>query len=160
MLRTIAISLILLLSVGIMLPFANSAHGIRQSIQITQKKSKRYRSRAWWRRYRARLRAKRAAAELARRNALMALPQNSQLRRIAGDLSSAGGPALPALPQNAGTVSFHELPPTAMQADNDRTTSAQPAAPQPITVTNAEVPAATTRHSCCNSSTGPVAILP
>ena len=57
MLRTIAISLVLVLSVGVMLPFANSAHGIRQSTQITQKKSKRHRSRAWWRRYRARLRA-------------------------------------------------------------------------------------------------------
>ena len=33
MLRTIAISLVLLLSVGIMLPFTNSAHGIRQSAQ-------------------------------------------------------------------------------------------------------------------------------
>jgi hypothetical protein len=66
MLRTIAISLVLLLSVGIMLPFANSAHGIRQSTQLTQKKSKRYRSRAWWRRYRARMRARRAAEELAR----------------------------------------------------------------------------------------------
>jgi hypothetical protein len=110
MLRTIAISLILLLSVGIMLPFANSAHGIRQSTQITQKKSKRYRSKAWWRRYRARMRAKRAAAELARRNALMALPQNVR----AGDLS-VNGPALPALPANAGTASFQELPPSAMQ---------------------------------------------
>lgn len=134
MLRTIAISLILLLSVGIMLPFANSAHGVRQSTQITQKKSKRYRSRAWWRRYRARLRAKRAAAELARRNALMALPANVR----AGDLSTAGGPALPALPQNAGTVSFQELPPTAMQA----TTATQPAqsTAQPITVTNVDTP--------------------
>jgi hypothetical protein len=75
MLRTIAITLVLLLSVGIMLPFANSAHGIRQSTQVTQKKSKRYRSRAWWRRYRARLRARRAAEELARRNAMMAVPQ-------------------------------------------------------------------------------------
>ena len=76
MLRTIAITLVLLLSVGVMLPFANSAHGIRQSTQVTQKKSKRYRSRAWWRRYRARLRARRAAEELARRNAMLALPQN------------------------------------------------------------------------------------
>lgn len=115
MLRTIAISLILLLSVGIMLPFANSAHGIRQSTHATQKKSKRYRSRAWWRRYRARMRAKRAAAELARRNALMALPQNVRV----GDLSAVNGPALPtlpALPQQAGaTSSFQELPPSAMQ---------------------------------------------
>ena len=112
MLRTIAISLVLLLSVGIMLPFANSAHGIRQSTQVTQKKSKRYRSRAWWRRYRARMRARRAAEELARRNAMMGLPQNM----IAGDLSAVAGPALPSLPTNAGTSSFNELAPRPMSA--------------------------------------------
>jgi hypothetical protein len=131
MLRTIAISLILLLSVGIMLPFANSAHGIRQSTQVAQKKkSKRYRSKAWWRRYRARMRAKRAAAELARRNALMALPQNVRV----GDLSAAG-PALPSLPSNAGTTSFQELPPSAMQP-----------AMQPRSVTNADVPTVATSN--------------
>src|SRR5688572_29573993 len=110
MLRTIAISLILLLSVGVMLPFANSAHGVRQTTQVGQRKSKRYRSRAWWRRYRARMRQKRAAEELARRKALMTLPQNV----VAGDLSSAGGPALPALPSNGAVVSFQELPPSAV----------------------------------------------
>lgn len=132
MLRTIAISLILLLSVGIMLPFANSAHGIRQSTQVTQKKAKRYRSKAWWRRYRARMRAKRAAAELARRNALMALPQNVR----AGDLS-VNGPALPALPANAGTASFQELPPSAMQPRAVAATEVATAAPvQTITEAN------------------------
>ena len=130
MLRTIAISLILLLSVGIMLPFANSAHGIRQSTQITQKKSKRYRSKAWWRRYRARMRAKRAAAELARRNALMALPQNVR----AGDLSAVNGPALPALPANAGTTSFQELPPSAMQPRTVEANSVATAAPVQSTI--------------------------
>ena len=108
MLRTIAISLILLLSVGVMLPFANSAHGVRQTTQAGQRKSKRYRSRAWWRRYRARMRQKRAAEELARRKAMMALPQNV----VAADLSSAGAPALPALPSNGATVFFQELPPS------------------------------------------------
>ena len=112
MLRTIAISLVLVLSVGVMLPFANSAHGIRQSTQITQKKSKRYRSRAWWRRYRARLRAKREAAELARRNALMAIPQNIAM----GDLSTVGGPASPSMPSNGNSMSFNALPPVAMRA--------------------------------------------
>jgi hypothetical protein len=112
MLRTIAISLVLLLSVGVMLPFANSAHGIRQSTQITQKKSKRHRSRAWWRRYRARLRAKREAAELARRNALMAIPQNIAM----GDLSAVPGPAMPSSPSNGVTMSFNDLPPLAMKA--------------------------------------------
>jgi hypothetical protein len=93
-----------------MLPFANSAHGVRQTTQVGQRKSKRYRSRAWWRRYRARMRQKRAAEELARRKALMAVPQNVAL----GDLSSAGGPALPTLPSNGATVSFQELPPSAV----------------------------------------------
>ena len=110
MLRTIAISLILLLSVGVMLPFANSAHGVRQTTEVGQRKSKRHRSRAWWRRYRARMRAKRAAEEFARHEALKALPQNVAL----GDLSSAGGPALPTLPSNGATVSFQELPPSAL----------------------------------------------
>src|SRR5688572_19257035 len=120
MLRTIAITLMLLLSVGIMLPFANSAHGIRQSTQVTQKKSKRYRSRAWWRRYRARLRAKRAAEELARRNAMMALPQNLATalpQNIAtGDLSVGAGPASPSVPAKATALSFNDLPPRAMRA--------------------------------------------
>ena len=111
MLRTIAISLILLLSVGVMLPFANSAHGVRQTTEVGQRKSKRHRSRAWWRRYRARMRAKRAAEEFARHEALKALPQNVAL----GDLSSAGGPALPTLPSNGATVSFQELPPSALE---------------------------------------------
>ena len=79
--RTIAISLLLLLSVGIILPFVDSnAHGVRQSYQIGPRKHHRYRSRAWWRRYRARLRRKRAAAmELAHRNALINLPANLNL---------------------------------------------------------------------------------
>src|SRR5688500_11749521 len=110
MLRTIAITLMLLLSVGIMLPFANSAHGIRQSAHVTQKKSKRYRSRAWWRRYRARMRAKRAAQELARRNAMMALPQKMAARH----LSAVAGPASPSLPAKGTTTSFNELPPAVM----------------------------------------------
>jgi hypothetical protein len=124
MLRTIAISLILLLSVGIMLPFANSAHGIRQSTQIAQKKSKR--SRAWWKRYRARMRQKRLAAELARRKQMMALPQNIAM----GNLSNVAGPALPSLPVNNGSSSFQELPPAA-----------------PVTVTNVATPVAATENT-------------
>jgi hypothetical protein len=152
MLRTIAISLILLLSVGIMLPFANSAHGIRQSTQITQKKkSKRYRSKAWWRRYRARMRAKRAAAELARRNALMALPQNIRV----GDLSATAGPALPALPANAGTTSFQELPPSAMQPVQS---------PQARPVTNAIASTAVTTNTVAavpvTVQSNPIAVTP
>ena len=80
--RTIAISLLLLLSVGLLLPLAGSnAHGVRQNSEIGQRRHHRYRSRAWWRRYRARLRKKRAAtaAALAHRNALLTLPANLNL---------------------------------------------------------------------------------
>ena len=111
MLRTIAISLILVLSVGVMLPFSNSAHGVRQTVQLgsTKKRTNRYRSRAWWRRYRARLRQKRLAAELAHRKALLALPQNVAV----GDLSGVAGPALPSLPTTSPTTSnaTETLPP-------------------------------------------------
>lgn len=69
MLRTITLSLLMLISVGVMLPFASStAHGIRQSSASHQQRRYRRHSRAWWRRHRARLRLRRAAA-LAHRNA-------------------------------------------------------------------------------------------
>ncbi|MCM3870877.1 MAG: hypothetical protein ND895_09330 [Pyrinomonadaceae bacterium] len=78
MLRTITLSLLMLVTVLSMLPFDQStAHGIRQS-SVSQGQRNHYRrhSRAWWRRYRARLRRRRAAA-LAHRRALLApkLPQ-------------------------------------------------------------------------------------
>lgn len=149
MLRTIAITLVLLLSVGIMLPFANSAHGIRQSTQVTQKKSKRYRSHAWWRRYRARLRAKRAAEELARRNAMMAIPQTLATavpqNMTVGDLTAVAGPASPAS-QAKNSMSFNELPPLAMRA------------PATIQTSDANVARATTPSM--RSITEPIAIPP
>ncbi|HEY0365353.1 MAG TPA: hypothetical protein VGC73_02700, partial [Pyrinomonadaceae bacterium] len=74
MLRPIAIALILVLSVSVMLPFANSAHGLRQTVEVGKRRHHRYRSRAWWRRYHARLRQKRLAAEMAHRNATLSLP--------------------------------------------------------------------------------------
>jgi hypothetical protein len=69
MLRTITLSLLMLISVVIMLPFASStAHGIRQSSAQAQSHRRfRRHSRAWWRRHRARVRFRRAAA-LAHRN--------------------------------------------------------------------------------------------
>lgn len=146
MLRTIAITLVLLLSVGIMLPFANSAHGIRQSTQVTQKKSKRYRSRAWWRRYRARLRARRAAEDLARRNALMALPQNV----AAADLSAVAGPASLSFSANAGSRSFNELPPLAP--------SSAPSLPGPITIETPDVSVAQGTTPSVRATTAPIAI--
>ena len=79
MLRTITLSLLMLVTVLSMLPFDQStAHGIRQNSasQGGQKRQYRRHSRAWWRRYRARVRRRRAAA-LAHRRALLApkLPQ-------------------------------------------------------------------------------------
>src|SRR5215216_1661188 len=114
MLRIIAISLMLVLSVGIMLPFTNSAHGIRQTTHVGQRRHHRYRSRAWWRRYRARLRQKRLAAELAHRNALLSLPQNISVGDLSG-LSQAAQPAMPSVPSNATAVTT-TLPPPVMTA--------------------------------------------
>ncbi|MFN2512579.1 MAG: hypothetical protein ABR568_14310 [Pyrinomonadaceae bacterium] len=79
MLRTITLSLLMLITVLSMLPFDRStAHGIRQSSVSQSKQKKHYRrhSRAWWRRYRARLRRRRAAA-MAHRRAFLApkIPQ-------------------------------------------------------------------------------------
>ena len=69
MLRTITLSLLMLLSVVVMLPFVSStAHGIRQSSADQPQHRYRRHSRAWWRRHRARMRLRRAAA-LAHRNA-------------------------------------------------------------------------------------------
>ena len=63
MLRTITLSLLILVSVVVMLPFASStAHGLRQSSASQQQHRYRRHSRAWWRRHRARLRLRRAAA--------------------------------------------------------------------------------------------------
>src|SRR5512134_2758611 len=112
MLRIIAISLMLVLSVSIMLPFANEAHGVRQVTQVGQRRHHRYRSRAWWRRYRARLRQKRLAAELAHRNKLLSLPQSTTV----GDLSGLSQPAQPSIPSNATAVPTTTLPPPVMTA--------------------------------------------
>ena len=63
MLRTFTLSLLMLVSVVVMLPFASStAHGLRQSSASQQQRRYRRHSRAWWRRHRARLRMRRAAA--------------------------------------------------------------------------------------------------
>ncbi|HLO01383.1 MAG TPA: hypothetical protein VK208_23185 [Pyrinomonadaceae bacterium] len=68
MLRTITLSLLMLISVVVMLPFASStAHGLGQSYAAHHSRRYRHHSRAWWRRYRARMRLRRAAA-LAHRN--------------------------------------------------------------------------------------------
>lgn len=110
MLRPIAIALMLVLSVGIMLPFTNSAHGLRQTVQVGQRRNHRHRSRAWWRRYRARQRQKRMAAELAHRNKMLSLPQNVSV----ADLPELSGPQLSSLPSNAALT--ETLPPPIMTA--------------------------------------------
>ena len=115
MLRITAISLMLVLSVGIMLPFTQEAHGVRQVTQVGQRRHHRYRSRAWWRRYRARLRQRRLAAELAHRNKLMSLPQNITVGDLSG-LSQPAQPALPSMPSNATAVTTETLPPPVMTA--------------------------------------------
>lgn len=80
MLRTIVLSLLMLISVVAMLPLAGSyAHGIRQSISSSKRHHYRRHSRAWWRRYRARLRRKREAALAAHRNRLLGLPTLPQI---------------------------------------------------------------------------------
>jgi hypothetical protein len=110
MLRPIAIALILVLSVGVMLPFTNSAHGLRQTVEVGKRRHHRYRSRAWWRRYRARLRQKRLAAEMAHRNSTLSLPQNLSV----ADLQGLTGPQLPSLPSNSAATTT--LPPPEMTA--------------------------------------------
>lgn len=134
MLRTIAISLILVLSLGVMLPFANSAHGVRQISQVGQQRHHRYRSRAWWRRYRSRMRQKRAAAELAHRNGLLALPQNISLN----DLRAVSGPGLPAMPANGAVTTT--LPPPVMVESAPSAPTASNSATRPRVV-NAARPA-------------------
>ena len=108
MLRTITLSLLMLISVGVMLPFASStAHGIRQSSAAQHHHRYRRHSRAWWRRHRARMRLRRAAA-LAHRNAplgpVFANSKNSDVAATAFPKLPAGwnNPAV----ANGGEVKF------------------------------------------------------
>jgi hypothetical protein len=113
MLRTIAISLILLLSIGVMLPFSNSAHGVRQSTQVGSRTGRH--SRAWWRRYRARMRKKRAAAAaLAHRKALLSQFQNIPVNELT--ISN-----LPTLTNNPTVQSLPEAPEAPAMASRPRT---------------------------------------
>ena len=135
MLRTIAIALILLISVGVMLPFANSAHGIRQSAQVSLRRNHRYHSRAWWRRYRARLRKKRAAAALAHRNMTLGQPQSIPV----GNLTNLDLRAL-TLPSVSNVESDVTLPAAPKMETNVVTTLATPK-PE----TNVTLPRATSK---------------
>lgn len=95
MLRTITISLLMLISFGAMLPLDESgAYGIRQNSVVKRHHYRRH-SRAWWRRYRARLRRRRAAAlaAMAHRRALLALKLPQPAPITSGSTSAA--PKLP-----------------------------------------------------------------
>jgi hypothetical protein len=103
MLRTITLSLLMLVSLVVMLPFASStAHGLRPGSASHQ----RYRrhSRAWWRRHRARLRMRRAAALAHRGSSLNSSLVNSTVPEAALSL-----PKLPAGWNNATLVKGGEL---------------------------------------------------
>ena len=132
MLRPIAIALILVLSVGIMLPLTNEAHGVRQTVEVGKRHHHRYRSRAWWRRYRARQRQKRLAAEMAHRNTSLSLPQNISVAELQG----LSGPALPSLPSNTAVTTT--LPPPVM-VESAAPVSNAPAASNAATATRPRV---------------------
>jgi hypothetical protein len=108
MLRRITLSLLILFSVVVMLPFASStAHGIRQASAAHQQRRHRHHSRAWWRRHRARLRLRRAAAMAHSNSPLGPVFANSSK----ADASLAILPKLPAgwnnpIVANGGEVRF------------------------------------------------------
>ena len=105
MLRTIVISILMLISFGAILPLDESgAYGIRQSA-IVKRHHYRKHSRAWWRRYRARLRRRRAAAlaAMAHRQALLSLRLPQPLPIASG--STPATPATPKLPNGWNSVS-------------------------------------------------------
>jgi hypothetical protein len=106
MLRTITLSVLILVSVVVMLPFASStAHGLRQSSVSQQGRHYRRHSRAWWRRHRARLRLRRAAALAHRSSPLGPVLENS----ITPAASPAVLPKLPAGWQSASVANGNEL---------------------------------------------------
>jgi hypothetical protein len=111
MLRTITLSLLMLISVVAMLPFASStAHGIRQSVS-SGRYYKRH-SRAWWRRYRARVRRKREAALAAHRNALLGPSLNLPTTSITSLDPMLAQPVAPAANPAAASAADMKLNPT------------------------------------------------
>lgn len=106
MLRTITLSVLMLVSVVVMLPFASStAHGLRQSSASQQHHYRRH-SRAWWRRHRARLRMRRAAA-LAHRNSPLGPVLENAVTPAATSIAAL--PGLPAGWQSAPVATGGEL---------------------------------------------------
>ena len=99
MLRKIALSLLMLVSIVAIIPFADSAaHGLRQSINSYRRHHRRH-SRRWWRRHRALVRqrqAARAAALAAHRIApLMPKPVVTDAATNAVSATAAGEIKLP-----------------------------------------------------------------
>lgn len=102
MLRTITLSLLMLVSVGITLPFASSkAHGIRQYSVARGRRHRRH-SRAWWRHHRALIRRRHAA--LAHRNGPMVSPFIPQAASTALGSSAVPVALLPKLPSGWSSV--------------------------------------------------------
>ena len=105
MFRTFTLSLLMLVSLVVMLPFASStAHGLRQGSASQQQHHYRRHSRAWWRRHRARLRLRRAAALAHRSSPLGSVLANSTVPNAALTL-----PKLPAGWNSATLVHGGEL---------------------------------------------------
>jgi hypothetical protein len=94
MIRTITLSLLILATIGVSLPFVTTAHGIRQSSVSKRHRHYRHHSRAWWRRHRARLRRYKAA--MAHRNA--PLTPNLVPANQASNAIPNAAPVLPVLP--------------------------------------------------------------
>ena len=102
MLRSLTLSLLMLVLIGVMLPIADStAHGLRQSVGASQPRKFKRHSRAWWRRYRARLRARRAAYLAAHRNRL--LPSMTPSGNHSSSSLSTTSASIPKLPAGWNT---------------------------------------------------------
>jgi hypothetical protein len=108
MLRKITLLLLILFSVGVMLPFDGStAHGIHQGSAGMSQRYYRRHSRAWWRRYRARQRMRREA--LAHRRSPLGIAVSTT------NTGETGVAVLPKAPvgwvaptiSNTGEVKFH-----------------------------------------------------
>jgi hypothetical protein len=105
MLRTITLSLLMLGSVVVMLPFASStAHGLRPNSASRQHFRYKRHSRAWWRRHRARMRLRRAA--LAHSSSPLG---PAVAKSVTPDSSPVGLPKLPAGWSNAALANGGEL---------------------------------------------------
>ena len=156
MLRTIAISLMLLLTVGVMLPFANSAHGVRQSTEVSMRRHHRYHSRAWWRRYRARLRKKRAAAALAHRNAILGQPQNVPVTDVAVNPLAN----LPAVPTVDAYTSLPSAPANTALPSVSASATAPSLPAAPVRVSEVKAPKASEAKVSVRTSVKNPPILP